>query len=171
MKKVFLLALLLTITTCSWAAPNPKATGDANWNNTYANGASANTTFNAINTTPTGPEAKGSLIYTDPNVTYTMDIKWLVVSGKDAYFAGPITSVTPAGGSGGCCAVGNWVFYHVQDNGEPGIGYDKIWGEDLTQGEHIVDSAAALLVVLGKGAGANYLGAGFLITDGNLQVH
>ena len=57
----------------------------------------ANTTFNAINTNATGLDAKGSAIYTDANVTYTMDVQVLQVNGNTAWFAGQVTSVTVTG--------------------------------------------------------------------------
>jgi len=152
----------------SASAANPKTTGDADWINPYSGGTQANTTFNAIAIHPTGSDAKGSLIYSDPNVTYTMDVQAVKVYGKDAWFVGQVTSVTPAGGYQGCCAIGNWVFYKVEDNGEPGVNVDIIWGEDLTQGEGITDSATAKAKVDNM---ITPLSPPFTINGGNIQVH
>ena len=44
-----------------------------------------------------GLDAKGSAIYTDANVTYTMDVQFLKVVGNTAWFAGQVTSVTVTG--------------------------------------------------------------------------
>ena len=148
------------------SAANPKTTGDADWANPYSG--QANTTFNAIATTATGLGAKGSLIYTDPNVTYSMDVQFVKVVGNTAWFVGQVTSVTPAGGYNGCCQVGNWVFYEVQDNYEPGVNVHIIWGEDLTQGENIRDSATAMAKVQTQ---ATPQGGPFTINGGNIQVH
>jgi hypothetical protein len=150
----------------SVAASNPKATGDADWVNPYSG--QANTTFNAINISPNKLDAKGSLIYTDSNVTYTMDVQFLKVSGKTAWFAGQVTSVTPRNGFNGCCKIGNWVFYQVSDDREPGIGADQIWGEDLTQGEGIISLSDAYNKVSNR---ANPMSGPFMINGGNIQVH
>ena len=47
-----------------------------------------------INTKEGGLDAKGSAIYTDANVTYTMDVQALKVDGNTAWFVGQVTSVT-----------------------------------------------------------------------------
>ena len=151
------------LATVTFAAPaaKPKATGDADWINapdTYNQ--QANLTFNAINTSATTLEAKGSAIYTDANITYTMDVQILKVVGTEAWFAGQVTSVSGTG----CCAVGNWIFYKVADKGEPGIDADQIWGEDLGP----VSLVTAYLKVNGQ---ADPLGGPFVLNGGNLQVH
>src|SRR5882724_2652948 len=88
------------------AASHPKTTGDSGWiNDPGGYNQQAHTTFNAIATTPTGLGAKGSAIYEDPNITYTMDVQFLKVSGNTAWFTGQVTSVT----GNICCAVGNWI--------------------------------------------------------------
>lgn len=165
-----LAALCSSFALTASAASNPKTTGDADWNNPYSG--QANITFNAIATSPNGLGAKGSLIYTDPNVTYAMDVQFLKVDpvSHTAKFVGQVTSVTPAGGYNGCCSVGNWVFYQVQDNGEPGVNVDLVWGEDLTQGEGITDSVAAMGKVSLSNTAAP-LGGPFTINGGNIQVH
>ena len=165
-KSAILVLLVLAASTITWAASNHKATGDADWTNPYSG--QANTTFNAINTHSTGLDAKGSLIYTDANVTYTMDVQFLQVVGNTAWFVGQVTSVTPGDGFNGCCKVGNWVLYKVADNGEPGVNADQIWGEDLTQGENVTSSVAAFAKVNDK---ADPQGGPFTINDSNIQVH
>ncbi len=175
MRKSFTLLFVVcfAVLVCSLvpvhAGSNPKATGDATFINTYGVGnPESNINFNAINTTPNGLDAKGSLIYTDPNITYTMDVKYLKVSGNTAWIAGTVSSLSVTGTSDGCCIVGNWVFYKVVDNGEPGIGQDQVWGEDLTKGEGIADSTGALAKVMGMAPPAS---PAFTISDGNIQVH
>ena len=163
---------VLLLATATFAAPaaKPKATGDADWINgpgTYNQ--QANTTFNAINTSSNGAlDAKGSAIYTDPNITYTMDVQYLKVSGNAAKFAGQVTSVTVTGTNPGCCAVGNWIFYQVVDNGEPGINADQVWGEDLTAGNPNTTGTDAYNKVAGNVPPA---GGPFVLNGGNLQVH
>ena len=76
-------------------------------------------------------DAKGSAIYTDANITYTMDVQYLKVDGNTAWFAGQVTSVAVTG-TNPLLHVGNWIFYKVADDGEPGIDADQIWGEDLS---------------------------------------
>lgn len=152
----------------AFAASNPKATGDADWvNSPTSYNQQANTTFNAIATTRTGLGAKGSVLYSDPKITYTMDVQFLRVSGNTAWFTGQVTSATNPG-VGGCCKVGNWIFWKVQDNGEPGAGVDKIWGEDLTVSEGITDSIAAAIKV---GSMATPSSDPFTLNGGNIKVH
>jgi hypothetical protein len=161
---------LLLLPTVTFAAPaaKPKATGDADLTNNDAYNTQANLTFNAINTGVTGFEAKGSAIYTDPNVTYTMDVQYLRVSDHTAWFMGKVTSVAVTGTSTGCCAPGNWILYKVVDVADPGINADQIWGEDLTQGEGISDPASAYLRFIDP---TKPMGGPFVITGGNIQVH
>ncbi|CEF49013.1 unnamed protein product [uncultured bacterium] len=159
---VAIAVLLLATVTFAASAAKPKATGDADWINgpgTYNQ--QANTTFNAINTKAGGLDAKGSAIYTDANITYTMDVQFLRVDHNTAWFAGQVTSVTGTG----CCAVGNWVFYKVTDNGEPGIDADEVWGEDLGPKASSDDAYAR---VSGQ---VNPLGGPFRLNGGNIQVH
>jgi len=79
--------------------------------------------------------AKGSATHTDQNVTYTMDVQFLKVSGNRVWFAGQVTSVTGADGYLACCRVGDWIFYKVQS--EPGVNGDQVWTEDLTQARQL----------------------------------
>src|SRR4029077_4435298 len=129
MRKFFGVAIaVLLLATVTFAAPaaKSKATGDADWINgpgTYNQ--QANTTFNAINTKAGDYDAKGSLIYTDANVTYTMDVQVLKVDGPTAWFAGQVTSLTVTGINPGV-HLGDRALYKVVDNGEPGI-KDQIW--------------------------------------------
>jgi hypothetical protein len=170
MRKFFGVAIAsLLLATVTFAAPaaKHKATGDADWINgpgTYNQ--QANTTFNAINT-GTGLDAKGSAIYTDANVTYTMDVQYLWVDGKTAWFAGKITSLTVTGNNPGL-AEGHWVLYKVVDNGEPGTN-DLVWGEDLTIGG-ISESEDAKARLISAINGANPLGGPFALNGGNIQV-
>jgi hypothetical protein len=109
---VFLcLAALVAVT---FAASNPKTTGDADWiNSPNSYNQQANTTFNAIGIKPTGTDAKGSLIYSDPKITYTMDVQFLRVSGNTAWFAGQVTSVSDTGCFCGVL-IGHWIFYKAR---------------------------------------------------------
>jgi hypothetical protein len=178
MRKFFALLSLICVGVLSAnAAPNPKATGDFGWINPYS-GQQVNITFNAIATTATGSGAKGSLIYEDPNVQYTMDVQFIKVDpiSHKAKFAGQITAAT--GAYSACCNVGDWVFYEVFDGGEPGIGYDRVWGEDITQGRHVLpaDTDTPRLLVTGTGPNTDpYMGdaytAGIPTNDGNIQIH
>jgi len=167
MKKFFGVAIaMLLLATVTFAGPaaKHKATGDADWVNNPSNyNQQANTTFNAINTGATGLEAKGSLIYTDANVTYTMDIQLLKVVGNEASFAGVVTSVNT--NEAGCCLVGNWIIYKVRDIGEPGVGADQIWGADL--GPNSSEDARAKVTSMFEPEG----GGPFVLNGGNIQVH
>ena len=128
---VAIAVVLLATVTFAAPAAKPKATGDADWFNAQGYDQQANATFNAINTKAGGLDAKGSAIYTDANVTYTMDVQYLKVDGNTAWFAGQVTSVTVTG-TNPQIYVGHWILYQVVDGGEPGIGVDEVWGEDLS---------------------------------------
>jgi len=160
LKPSFAMSLLAVMAIGLTAASNPKATGDVQWGNTSA-GTQAHVVFNAI-ASANGVDAKGSLLYDDGTYVYAMDVKYMTVIGKTARFAGVVTA---SPGDQRCCAVGNWIFYMVEDNGEPGNGHDKIWGEDLGA----VDSTVALDRV--RDLNSLPLGGPFGITGGNLQVH
>ena len=152
---------ILTAAFVLTAASTPKTTGDSGWINISApNASQAHTVFNAMNTSaaPGARGAKGSFLYDDGTNIYSMDVKWLKVDGKTARFAGPVTL-----NSAGCCAVGHWIFIKIEDNGEPGIGVDRIWGEDLGE----IDDTVALAKVE---AGPDPIGGPFVINSGNLQV-
>ena len=164
---VAIAVVLLATVTFAAPAAKPKATGDADWFNAQGYDQQANATFNAINTKAGGLDAKGSAIYTDANVTYTMDVQYLKVDGNTAWFAGQVTSVTVTG-TNPQIYVGHWILYQVVDGGEPGIGVDQIWGEDLSVSDPNTDSAAAFNKVI---AGAKPLGGPFVLTGGNIQVH
>jgi len=169
MKKFFGVALaVVLLSTVTFAAPGakPKATGDADWINGEAFDQPANLTFNAINTDVAKGLAKGSAIYSDANITYTMDVQFLKVDKNIAWFAGQVTSVTAAGDSQGCCKAGYWIFLKVVDNGEPGT-LDEVSGEDLTAGKGILDGAVAANLVMTM---ANPDSAPFVLTGGNIQV-
>jgi hypothetical protein len=129
-----LAVLCSSLAIAASAVSNPKATGNTHWIDPYSQ-QPANLTFNAIATSKAGPMAKGSATYTDRNVTYTMDVQFLKVSGNRAWFAGQVTSVMGADGYLVCCRVGDWIFYKVQ--GEPGANADQIWTEDLTQARQL----------------------------------
>lgn len=162
----FLLSVSMLIfeTTGLASGPNPKTTGDVGWVNSpgYYN-QPATTTFNAIAIRATGLDAKGSALYSDPNISYTMDVQFVNVNGNTAWFAGQVTSVQ-GDDTSICCAIGNWIFYKVQDNGEPGIGADLIWGQDLGA----TSSEFAHEMVLNERTPG---GGPFTINEGNLQVH
>ena len=126
-----LAVLCSSLAIAASAVSNPKATGDAHWIDPYSQ-QRATLRFDAIATSKAGTMAKGSATYTDRNVTYTMDVQFLKVSGNRAWFAGQVTSVTGADGYLVCCRVGDWIFYKVQRS-EPGVNADQVWAEDLTQ--------------------------------------
>jgi hypothetical protein len=169
MKKFFGVAIaVVLLASVTFAAPGakPKATGDADWFNAQGYNQEANATFNAISTKG-GLEAKGSAIYTDANVTYTMDVQALFVKDNIAWFTGQVTSVTVTG-TNPKIEVGHWILYQVVDGGEPGIGVDAIYGEDLT----VSDPGTGLVEAFNKvSAGAMPLGGPFVLTGGNVQVH
>ena len=170
MKKFFGVAIaVVLLATVTFAAPaaKPKATGDADWFNGQGYDQQANVTFNAISTKAGELDAKGSAIYTDANVTYTMDVQYLKVDGNTAWFAGQVTSVTVTG-TNPQIAVGHWILYQVVDGGEPGIGVDQIWGEDLSVSDPGTDVRIAYNKVTGQ---AKPLGGPFVLTGGNVQVH
>ena len=125
-----LAVLCFSLAIAASAASNPTATGDAHWIDPYSQ-QPVNLTFSAIATSKTGPMAKGFATHTDQNVTYTMDVQFLKVSGNRVWFAGQVTSVTGADGYLACCRVGDWIFYKVES--EPGLNADQVWAEDLTQ--------------------------------------
>ena len=64
--------------------------------------------------------------------------------------------------------MGDWIFYKVVDGGEPGIGVDQIWGEDLSVSDPITAIADAYNKV---SDGAKPLGGPFVLNGGNVQVH
>ena len=167
MRNFFAAAAFLTFAAVLGAASNPKATGSVTWVNPYSH-QQVQTTFNALATTPAGLAAKGSLMYSDDSITYSMDVQYLKVDGKDAWFAGQITATNS---TDDCCTVGTWVVYRVQDNGEPGVNSDKIWGFSTKQ---TGDPAIAAVMVRDKldlNMGEPYTKMGMLITAGNVQVH
>ena len=169
MKKFFGVAIaVVLLATVTFAAPaaKPKATGDADWFNAQGYNQQANATFNAISIKG-GLDAKGSAIYTDANVTYAMDVQYLKVEGNTAWFAGQVTSVTVTGTNPQIFA-GHWILYQVLDGGEPGIGVDKVFGEDLSVSDPDTDSSIAANKVW---AGTKPLGGPFVLTGGNIQVH
>jgi hypothetical protein len=164
MNRIFTASLAISLLTATAAmlnaGSNQKATGDAQWGNTSV-GTQAHVVFNAIKISPNGFDAKGSLLYDDGTYVYTMDVKYLKVINNTAWFAGVVTA---SPGDQRCCAVGHWILYKVQDNGEPGINTDQFWGEDLGS----VDSAVALGRVAN---GPDPIGGPFVINGGNVQVH
>ena len=95
-----------------------------------------------------------------------MDVQWLKVEGNTAWFIGQVTSVTVTG-TNPLIDVGHWILYKVADDGEPGIGVDNIWGEDLTVGDPITYTAIAFNRVF---IGGDPLGGPFVLTGGNVQV-
>ena len=164
---VAIAVVLLATVTLAAPAAKPKATGDADWFNAQGYNQEANATFNAINTKAGGLDAKGSAIYTDANVTYTMDVQYLKVEGNTAWFAGQVTSVTVTG-TNPQIYKDHWILYQVVDGGEPGIGVDHIWGEDLSVSNSNTGTAQAHNKV---NEGATPLGGPFVLTGGNIQVH
>lgn len=181
MKSTFGLAAFAVLCTClaipASATSNRKASGNAEWVNPYSQ-QPAHLSFNAIATSGTGPAAKGAAVYTDPNVTYTMDVQFMRVSGNTAWFAGRVTSATPADGYLACCKVGDWLFYKVRDIGKPGVNSDLIWSEDLTQDSQRemfpAPSSDSVRNLVRSGVATpdvgQYTRTGIPITGGNIQV-
>ena len=147
-----------TYNVCAYLE-SPATTGDLQFTN---GGATANVTFTASNVTSMDPlAAQGTLTYSDPNITYTASVKYLKVMGNTTWFAAQVTTVN---GAPICCSVGNYVFYKVVDNGEPGAGLDVLYGEDLGP----VTGAAARTKVDSM---VNPAGGPFTITAGNIEVY
>jgi hypothetical protein len=158
--KLLALSAFLAAAVSMTGASNPKATGSASFLNPPDG--QATITFNAIATKPTGLDAKGSILYTDPQIEYSADVKFLFVVNNEAWFAAQVTTVS--GNTSICCAVGNWVLYKVTDNGEPGVGHDFVYGQDLGP----IDSTTAAAIVFAETTPS---GGPFVINGGNIQVH
>lgn len=156
-KKVFTLGLISTVTLL---AGMPSTMGD-----TYFVGPNgqAEATFNAMNTIMPGYSARGSLAYSDPSVTYTMDIQYLQLSGNQAWFAGQVSAVV----SGAGYNIGDWVLWQVRDMGNPGVGADVVSMENLTQAESIVSAGGALAKVQSLVPPAS---GPYVLTGGKVQV-
>jgi hypothetical protein len=181
MKSALRLAAFAALYSClalaASATSNRKTSGNADWINPYSQ-QPAHLTFNAIATSGIGPAGKGTAVYTDPNLTYTMDVQFVKVSGNTAWFAGRVTSVTPADGFLACCKVGDWLFYKVRDIGEPGVNADLIWSEDLTQARQLemfpAPSKDSVRDLVRSGVATpdigQYTQTGIPITRGNIQV-
>ncbi len=104
--------------------------------------------------THAGCTAKGTFNYSDVNGSwYTVDVRFAQVVGDQAWFAGPVVA--------GNVGAGNWLFVQVKDGGEPGIGFDKVWGSFTSQAAAI--NGVAAMATPGDGP--------FTISSGNLQVH
>jgi hypothetical protein len=165
--KRFLAVMALSAGAVLLAADkNPKVTGSVGWENPYSH-QQVQTTFVANATTSLG-NAKGSLVYMDGSITYTIDVKMLKVIGDTAWFAGPVIASNT---TDDCCTEGTWVVYKVQDKAEPGIYADKIWGYSTKSS----DSTEACTIVTTGGKlnlGNDQLTeAGIQINSGNVQIH
>ena len=80
-----LAVLCFSLAMAAAAVSNPKATGNAHWIDPYSR-QPANLSFNVVASSKAGPIAKGSATYTDQNVTYTINVQFLKVSGNRAWF-------------------------------------------------------------------------------------
>jgi hypothetical protein len=66
---------------------------------------------------------KGALHYSDvTGAWYDVNVKYVTVSGDEAWFAGPVVAASNSGW------IGNWLFAKVYDGGEPAAGVDQVWG-------------------------------------------
>lgn len=101
---------------------------------------------------------KGTFYYSDEQGNWYFGVvKTVSVSGDDAWYAAQIL----AGNLGIQSSPTNYLFVHVYDGGEPGIGVDKTGGQLMTP-----DAATS--------AAAGHLTPsidGILINSGNIQVH
>jgi hypothetical protein len=178
MRKCFALLFSIcfagSISTAARAASAPKTTGEADWINPWS-GQQVSLSFNAIAVKTTGLAAKGSAIYTDPDVRYSMDVQFVKVDGNKVWFVGQVTDVT--GGYSSCCQLGHWIFYEILEGREPGIGVDQIWGEDITQSRRALQAGArdetlgAMTLVSKEAVPEIGLGGkGMPIITGNFQV-
>jgi hypothetical protein len=78
--------------------------------------------------------------------------------------------VTSTNTTDSCCTEGTWIVYKVEDNGEPGIGVDKIWGMSTKP----ADPTQAYSIVKGgqnRDMGFPYTDSGVVINSGNVQTH
>lgn len=136
----------------------PNGTMSGAWSDNY-NGDSRTGTWATASGAATkavnGCTGKGSFTYSDANgINYVMDVKYANVSGTESWFAGPTTS--------GNFGIGTWIFIKVADNGEPGVGYDQIWGQATGSQALAKDMVATM---------ATPASPPFMITSGNVQVH
>jgi len=104
---------------------------------------------------------QGTLTYTDSRITYTASVKYIKTVGNTTWIAAKVTSVNGTI----CCQVGNYVFYKLVDNGEPGTGVDQVSGADLGP---ITDAEArAFVESMFSPPSPNP----FTITSGNIEVY
>lgn len=136
----------------------PDGTMSGTWSDNYGGTRTGtwSTTAGAATQVVTGCTGKGVFNYTDTAGNhYVAKIQYVLVSvsGKDAWFAGPVT--------GGNIGAGQWLFAKVHDGGTPGRKGDQIWGSFVTQAE----------AQLGVATMANPGDGPFAVTSGNLVVH
>jgi hypothetical protein len=102
---------------------------------------------------------KGSLYYMDPNFTFVVDVSYVKIVGKKAYFAGSSLLGNPPG-----IPAGTWFYEVAADNGEPGVGLDTLGGSGL--GLNAAIQAASLVT----GATDITQTGDLLITSGDIHV-
>jgi hypothetical protein len=126
------------------------------WTDNYGGGNRTGTWSTASGTaTPAfaGCRGEGTFRYSDANnASYRANIRYVKVSGADAWFAGRVTRASNPSW------VGNWVFVKVHDGGSSG---DQIWGS-------FTDQTTAKM---GVAAMTNPTDGPFAVTSGNLVVH
>ena len=146
---------LTTMTVTGTIAPNGTMSGT--WADNYQGGNRAGqwtTTSGAATQLVAGCQGEGVFRYSDVNGTqYRVNVKFVKVSGNDAWFAGPVTS--------GNAGLGQWLFAKVHDGGTPGSNGDQVSGSFTTK------DAAKLAVALMSNPGDGP----FAVTSGNLRVH
>lgn len=148
-----------TYNVCAYLE-SPASTGDFEFNN---GGYTAHFTYTAGNVSSDDDlAAQGTLTYTDSRITYTIDVQYLKTVGNTTYLLGQVTSVN---GENICCQLGNYIFYKLVDNGEPGAGLDQVSGADL--GAITEAEARAYVESMYSPAYPNP----FTITSGNIEVY
>jgi len=119
----------------------------------WSGGPGSDWTVSGNATITSGCDGRGTFNYSDVNgVNYTVDVQYIAVDGKSAWFTGPIVS--------GNFGIGQWIFIKVVDNGEPGT-HDVTAGDfpvTETQGKNLVSAHADPSISTP-------------ITSGNIQVH
>lgn len=125
------------------------------WTDSYGGGARSGTWSTATGTATsavTGCVGEGSFRYSDANGgSYRAKVKYVKVSGADAWFAGKVTKASDPSW------VGKWVFVKVHDGGTSG---------DMVSGS-FTDEATAKL---GVATMANPADGPFAVTSGDLVV-
>ena len=127
------------------------------WNDLYQ-GVERKGSFTATGATGTDYCGIGTALYTDENgASYFMSVKSVNISGKDAWYAAQI--LASSSNLGYENSPTNYLFVHITDNAEPGIGQDVTSGDLMTKTD-------ALAAVVAKSLPSSSA----IINLGNIQV-